>query len=61
MDQSAAAWAGASTETGGVRARPARWLRIRYRAIRVRRLTRRAEDDGWLDQVSPWAFWGLHR
>ncbi|MDR6972197.1 hypothetical protein [Leifsonia shinshuensis] len=38
-----------------------RWIRIRYRALRVRRSARRAERDPWLDRVSPWAFWGLHR
>lgn len=36
-------------------------MRIHYRAMRLRRLTRRAERDPWTDHVSPWMYWGLHR
>ncbi|MET3565707.1 hypothetical protein ABIC47_001178 [Leifsonia sp. 563] len=38
-----------------------RWMRIHYRALRVGRLRPRAARDPWIDHVSPWAFWGLHR
>ncbi|WP_431219439.1 hypothetical protein [Leifsonia xyli] len=41
--------------------RPTRWMWIRYRAFRARRHARRADRDDWIDRVSPWAFWGLHR
>ena len=39
----------------------AAWIWIRYRAMRVRRFARRADGDRWVDGISPWAFWGLHR
>lgn len=39
-----------------------RWVRIHWRAYRVRTLRRRARRlDDWEAAVSPWTFWGLHR
>lgn len=58
MDQTATMW------TGGYRPPVAgigRWLHIRRRALRVRRIARRQRPEEWLAGASPWAFWGLHR
>ncbi|MGO4595684.1 hypothetical protein AB4Z18_17865 [Leifsonia sp. 2TAF2] len=60
MDQSALPWTGAPPRTENT-STFGRWMRIHYRAMRLRRLTRRAERDPWTDHVSPWMYWGLHR